>query len=79
VVFEAPHRAQGRRAVRHGADAGRARGDIVREHFVVFGADEEILTLSHSARDRRMFAGGAVAAPSGSRVRIQQNAKPSSR
>jgi 4-hydroxy-tetrahydrodipicolinate reductase len=37
-------------------------GGIVGEHSVVFAADEEILTLSHSARDRSMFARGAVAA-----------------
>jgi 4-hydroxy-tetrahydrodipicolinate reductase len=37
-------------------------GGIVGEHSVVFAADEEILTLSHSARDRGLFARGAVAA-----------------
>jgi 4-hydroxy-tetrahydrodipicolinate reductase len=37
-------------------------GGIVGEHSVIFAADEEILTLSHSARDRSMFARGAVAA-----------------
>jgi 4-hydroxy-tetrahydrodipicolinate reductase len=37
-------------------------GGIVGEHSVVFGSDEEILTLSHSARDRGLFARGAVAA-----------------
>lgn len=37
-------------------------GGIIGEHSVVFGADEEILTLSHSARDRSLFAKGAVAA-----------------
>ena len=37
-------------------------GGIVGEHSVIFGADEEILTLSHSARDRGLFAKGAVAA-----------------
>jgi len=29
---------------------------------VVFAAEDEILTLSHSARDRSMFARGAVQA-----------------
>jgi 4-hydroxy-tetrahydrodipicolinate reductase len=29
---------------------------------VVFAAEDEILTLSHSARDRSLFARGAVAA-----------------
>lgn len=37
-------------------------GDIVGDHSVTFAADEEILTLSHSARDRSLFARGAVAA-----------------
>jgi 4-hydroxy-tetrahydrodipicolinate reductase len=37
-------------------------GDIVGEHSVVFAGDDEILTLSHSARDRRLFARGAVEA-----------------
>ncbi|WP_158817955.1 4-hydroxy-tetrahydrodipicolinate reductase [Methylocapsa sp. S129] len=37
-------------------------GGIVGEHSVVFAANEEILTLSHSARDRGMFARGALAA-----------------
>jgi 4-hydroxy-tetrahydrodipicolinate reductase len=37
-------------------------GGIVGEHEVVFAAEEEILTLKHSARDRGLFARGAVAA-----------------
>jgi 4-hydroxy-tetrahydrodipicolinate reductase len=37
-------------------------GGIVGEHSVVFGAEEEILTLSHSARDRSLFARGAAVA-----------------
>ena len=37
-------------------------GGIVGEHSVVFAADDEIVTLSHSARDRRLFARGAVEA-----------------
>ncbi len=37
-------------------------GGIVGEHAVVFAAEDEILTLSHSARDRRLFARGAVEA-----------------
>ncbi|HZZ35469.1 MAG TPA: 4-hydroxy-tetrahydrodipicolinate reductase [Caulobacteraceae bacterium] len=37
-------------------------GGIVGEHAVTFAADEEILTLSHSARDRGLFARGAVEA-----------------
>ena len=37
-------------------------GGIVGEHSVVFAAEDEIVTLSHSARDRRLFARGAVAA-----------------
>ncbi len=37
-------------------------GGIVGEHTVTFAADDEVLTLSHSARDRGLFARGAVAA-----------------
>jgi 4-hydroxy-tetrahydrodipicolinate reductase len=37
-------------------------GGIVGEHSVIFAAEEEIITLTHSARDRRLFARGAVAA-----------------
>jgi 4-hydroxy-tetrahydrodipicolinate reductase len=58
--------------VREGAHAPRAPGTIgvsvmrgggiVGEHRVVFAAEEEILTLSHSALDRRLFARGAIEA-----------------
>jgi 4-hydroxy-tetrahydrodipicolinate reductase len=37
-------------------------GGIVGEHSVILASDEEILTLSHSARDRGLFAKGALAA-----------------
>jgi 4-hydroxy-tetrahydrodipicolinate reductase len=37
-------------------------GGIVGEHSVVFAGEDEILTLSHSARDRRLFARGALRA-----------------
>jgi 4-hydroxy-tetrahydrodipicolinate reductase len=37
-------------------------GGIVGEHSVIFAGEEEILTLSHSARDRTLFARGAVEA-----------------
>jgi len=37
-------------------------GGIVGDHSVSFVAEDEILTLSHSARDRSLFARGAVAA-----------------
>lgn len=37
-------------------------GGIVGEHSVTFAAEDELITLSHSARDRRLFARGAVAA-----------------
>ncbi|HEY3797932.1 MAG TPA: 4-hydroxy-tetrahydrodipicolinate reductase [Caulobacteraceae bacterium] len=37
-------------------------GGIIGEHAVAFVADDEVLTLSHSARDRRLFARGALAA-----------------
>ena len=37
-------------------------GGIVGEHSVLFAAEDEIITLSHSARDRSLFAQGALAA-----------------
>ncbi len=37
-------------------------GGIVGEHQVMFASEDEVLTLGHSARDRRLFARGAVAA-----------------
>jgi len=37
-------------------------GGLVGEHSVIFAAEDEIITLSHSARDRALFARGAVAA-----------------
>ena len=37
-------------------------GGIVGEHSVIFAAEDEIITLSHSARDRSLFARGALAA-----------------
>ena len=37
-------------------------GGLVGEHQEMFAADDEVLTLSHSARDRSLFARGAIAA-----------------
>jgi len=37
-------------------------GGIVGEHSVVFAGEEEVLTFSHSARDRALFARGAIVA-----------------
>jgi 4-hydroxy-tetrahydrodipicolinate reductase len=37
-------------------------GGIVGEHEVRFGAEREVLTLSHQALDRGLFADGALAA-----------------
>lgn len=37
-------------------------GTIVGEHEVMFAGDDEIITLSHSARSKRVFASGAVRA-----------------
>lgn len=37
-------------------------GGIIGEHSVLFAGEEEVLTLSHSATDRGLFARGAVAA-----------------
>lgn len=37
-------------------------GGVIGEHSVTFAAEDEILTISHSARDRGLFARGALAA-----------------
>jgi 4-hydroxy-tetrahydrodipicolinate reductase len=37
-------------------------GGIVGEHSVLFAADDELITFSHSARDRALFARGALTA-----------------
>ena len=37
-------------------------GTIVGEHEVMFAGEDEILTVSHSARSKRVFAAGAVKA-----------------
>jgi 4-hydroxy-tetrahydrodipicolinate reductase len=37
-------------------------GGIIGEHAVLFAGEEETITLSHSARDRGLFARGALAA-----------------
>lgn len=37
-------------------------GGIVGEHAVVLAAEDEVITLSHSARDRALFARGALVA-----------------
>ena len=57
---------------RHGAVGARKKsevgvhavrgGTIVGEHEVMFAGEDEILTLSHSARSRKVFAAGALKA-----------------
>ena len=37
-------------------------GNIVGEHEVMFAGEDEIVTLSHSARSKRVFAAGALRA-----------------
>ena len=37
-------------------------GNIVGEHEVMFAGEDEIVTLSHSARSRKVFAAGALKA-----------------
>ena len=44
-------------------------GGVIGEHTVLFGSEDELLTLSHSAIDRSLFAKGAVAAAAGVRNR----------
>lgn len=44
-------------------------GGVVGEHTVLFASEDEVLTLSHSAIDRSLFAKGAVAAAAWVRTR----------
>ena len=37
-------------------------GTIVGEHDVIFAGEDEIVTLSHSARSKKVFAAGALKA-----------------
>ena len=37
-------------------------GTIVGEHEVMFAGEDEIITISHSARSKRVFAAGAIRA-----------------
>ena len=57
---------------RHGLTGARPEGEIgfsvmrgggiIGDHSVTFAGEEEILTISHSSRDRSLFARGAVTA-----------------
>lgn len=51
----------GKRGKEIGIHAVRG-GTIVGEHEVMFAGEDEIITLSHSARSRKVFAAGAVRA-----------------
>ncbi len=51
----------GKRGSEIGIHAVRG-GTIVGEHEVMFAGEDEIITLSHSARSKRVFAAGAVKA-----------------
>ena len=51
----------GKRGAEIGIHAVRG-GTIVGEHEVMFAGEDEIITLSHSARSKRVFAAGAIKA-----------------
>lgn len=51
----------GKRSNEIGIHAVRG-GTVVGEHEVLFCGDDEIITLSHSARSKRVFAAGAIKA-----------------
>lgn len=51
----------GKRGSEIGIHAVRG-GTIVGEHEVIFAGEDEIITLSHSARSKKVFAAGAVEA-----------------
>ncbi len=63
-VGKAPAR-EGARAPRRSGDIGFAvirGGGIVGEHEAVFAGEQEVVSLSHTALDRSLFAEGALAA-----------------
>lgn len=51
----------GKRGKEIGIHAVRG-GTIVGEHDVLFAGDDEVITLSHSARSKKVFAAGAIKA-----------------
>lgn len=51
----------GKRGKEIGVHAVRG-GNIVGEHEVMFAGEDEIITLSHSARSKKVFAVGAIRA-----------------
>jgi 4-hydroxy-tetrahydrodipicolinate reductase len=51
----------GKRGTEIGIHAVRG-GTIVGDHDVMFAGEDEIITLSHSARSKKVFANGAIAA-----------------
>ncbi len=53
--------AVGKRGAEIGIHAVRG-GTIVGEHEVMFAGEDEIITLSHSARSKKVFAAGAIKA-----------------
>ena len=53
--------ATGKRGKEIGMHAVRG-GTIVGEHDVMFAGEDEIVTLSHSARSKSVFAAGAITA-----------------
>ena len=54
-------KSSGKRSSEIGIHAVRG-GTIVGEHEVMFAGDDEIVTLSHSARSKKVFAAGAIKA-----------------
>jgi 4-hydroxy-tetrahydrodipicolinate reductase len=62
VEDRAPDGITGPRREGHIGFASLRAGGVVGEHSVLFAAEDEIITLSHSARDRGLFARGAVVA-----------------
>ena len=60
-IFDRTNRSQVRKSEEIGISSVRA-GTIVGEHSVIFGLDNEILTLTHTAQSRKIFAKGALLA-----------------
>lgn len=46
-------------------------GEVIGDHTIIFETDEDVLTISHHAKDRSMFAKGAIVA-----AKFLQNKEP---
>ena len=61
IVYDRTERHESRPANEIGVSALRG-GTVVGEHRVIFAGEDEVITITHSAASRQIFASGAIAA-----------------